>query len=146
MKLYIAGPMTGLPDFNYPAFDAAAVDLAAAGYAVENPAHFEDFEVLTPKPDPQQGEEALYGWYLRAGLSKLVLCDAVALLPGWQFSNGARLECEVARKAGMHVHRLDQWLTAAPLWLEPREASPESMAEVSRKLKHIAQMKRDHRG
>lgn len=37
-RLYLAGPMTGLPDFNYPAFHAAAAAWRAAGWTVANPA------------------------------------------------------------------------------------------------------------
>ena len=35
-RIYIAGPMTGLPDFNYPAFNAAAARMRALGFEVEN--------------------------------------------------------------------------------------------------------------
>ena len=37
MKLYIAGPMTGLVAFNFPAFEAARQDLEDAGFEVESP-------------------------------------------------------------------------------------------------------------
>lgn len=37
-RVYVAGPMTGIPDFNYPAFNAVADQLRAQGYEVENPA------------------------------------------------------------------------------------------------------------
>jgi hypothetical protein len=37
-RVYLAGPMTGLPEFNYPAFNAEAARLRALGYQVENPA------------------------------------------------------------------------------------------------------------
>lgn len=36
--LYIAGPMTGLPDYNYDAFHAAQAELHRAGFVVMNPA------------------------------------------------------------------------------------------------------------
>lgn len=37
-RIYIAGPMSGLPEFNYPAFNRAAAVLRAQGHHVENPA------------------------------------------------------------------------------------------------------------
>ena len=37
-RIYIAGPCTGYPDLNFPAFHAAAARLRAAGHHVENPA------------------------------------------------------------------------------------------------------------
>ena len=38
MIIYIAGPMTGRPDFNHPAFFNAALKIAANGHRVLNPA------------------------------------------------------------------------------------------------------------
>jgi hypothetical protein len=40
--LYIAGPMTGIPDSNYPAFNQAEIELRAAGYDVLNPVASEE--------------------------------------------------------------------------------------------------------
>lgn len=90
-RIYIAGPMTGLPEFNYPAFNAEAKRLRALGYEVENPAE-------NPAP-------ACKTWagYMRKALPQMLSCDAVALLPGWQSSKGARLEITVARELGMRV-------------------------------------------
>lgn len=98
-RLYIAGPMTGLPGCNYPAFFAAATQLRAAGYLVSNPA---DGGVLETWSD-----------YMRRGLRDLLGCDAVALLGGWATSRGARLEVKVATELGLDVALVDVWLDRA---------------------------------
>jgi hypothetical protein len=89
VRVYVAGPMSGLPDFNRPAFFAEADRLRAAGFAVENPA---------------AGPE-LPHWaaYMRRGLVQLLGCDAICLLPGWAASRGATLEWLVASALGMSV-------------------------------------------
>ncbi len=87
--LYIAGPMSGIPDFNYPAFRAEAERLRALGFEVENPAD-----------NPEQKDWASY---LRVALVQMLSCDLVALLPGWQQSRGACLEVHVAKALGMPV-------------------------------------------
>jgi hypothetical protein len=88
-RLYLAGPMTGLPAFNFPAFHAEAARLRAIGYHVENPA-----ENKAPPCDTWEG-------YMRLAVAQLVTCDAVALLPGWQDSRGARIEQRLALDLGM---------------------------------------------
>lgn len=87
MRVYICGPMTGLPGFNYPAFDAAEKRLRAQGYEVENPAN-----------NPQQD-----CWldYMRQAVAQLAECDAVYLLPGWRESRGAQVEYQLARGLGL---------------------------------------------
>jgi hypothetical protein len=91
-RIYIAGPMSGYPDCNFAAFHAAAQRLAAAGWAVFNPA--ENFGGRKDLP-----REA----YLRLDLAMLTQCDALALLPGWEESRGAKLEYLVARELGCEV-------------------------------------------
>ena len=94
-RLYVAGPMTGLTDFNYPAFNRAAALLRGLGYEVENPAE----------------NDACGSWavYLRASLAQVVRCDGLALLPGWEASRGARLEVHVADALGMEIASVDSW-------------------------------------
>lgn len=70
-RLYICGPMTGLPDKNVPAFAQAQEDLIAARYTVYNPTVLES---IAPADAP-------YSWFLRAALQMLLQSDAVALLP-----------------------------------------------------------------
>lgn len=91
MRIYIAGPMTGLPNFNYPAFNACAARLRARGLQVENPAE-----------TPPSACASWVGW-MRLTLAQLLRCDAVHMLPGWQLSRGARIEHDLARGLGLHV-------------------------------------------
>lgn len=94
--VYIAGPMTGIPEFNYPLFNATAKALRAAGVEVRNPAE-------------NDGGSAGESWefYMRLALRSLLECDEIVLLPGWRDSRGARLEEAVARELGMRVREFD---------------------------------------
>lgn len=64
-RVYVAGPMTGLKDFNYPAFNAAADALRALGYQVENPA---DHGIV---------EGAVWADYMAYDLTRLGLCGTL---------------------------------------------------------------------
>lgn len=90
-RLYLAGPMTGFEDFNFPAFNAMAAELRARGYVVENPA---EHGVV---------EDADWADYMAYDLTRLGLCGQVAVLPGWENSKGARLEVHIARALGMKI-------------------------------------------
>lgn len=91
MRVYIAGPMSGLPDLNFPAFHAEAARLRAIGFDVVNPAEI--------NVDPSAGWAAC----MRADIVQLVTCHAIALLPGWEKSRGAALEWQIAKALGMRV-------------------------------------------
>lgn len=89
MRVYIAGPMTGMPDYNYPAFNRAATDLLSFGHEPVNPA--------------RRGVVEGWSWsdYLRPAIRDLTTCDGVVLLPGWEASRGATLEAHIATALGI---------------------------------------------
>lgn len=89
MKVYIAGPMTGLPHFNRAAFLQAALNLS-----------FEKHVPLNPAILPDGLTEADY---MAVGITMLQRADAIYLLTGWQFSAGARAEHALALKLGLEV-------------------------------------------
>jgi hypothetical protein len=109
-RIYIAGPMTGVPEFNHPAFRAAAKLLRGRGYVVENPA--ENFGGETGHP---------YADYMRAAVLQVLSVDAMALLPGWKNSNGARMEVAIGRALGLGFFDAQ---TCEPLTLPTEASSP----------------------
>ncbi|WP_329602547.1 DUF4406 domain-containing protein [Pseudomonas putida] len=90
-RVYIAGPMTGLPEFNFPAFHAMAATMRAEGWHVENPA------------EHGHVDGAEWADYLRFDIARLSTCEAMMLLPGWSRSRGARLEVHIAKEIGMRM-------------------------------------------
>jgi hypothetical protein len=88
--------MTGIPDNNFPAFNATAQRLRDAGHDVISPRR-----IQTPN-----GANA-WADYLRADLREMLTCDTVALLPGWEASAEAHLELHVAHRLGIRVVAVD---------------------------------------
>ncbi len=111
---YIAGPMSNLPQFNFPAFDSVASELRDQGFTVVSPAEEDGESVREACFASETGaREDLpptfdYGATLGRDVS-IVLShvDAVCLLPGWQASSGACTEAYSAMRAGKPVHAWD---------------------------------------
>lgn len=94
MIIYVAGPMTGLPDFNYPAFIEAGKMLEAEGHTVLNPVNSE-------KENTGEYQQQSWDWYLRRAIKLLCDAEAIYLLPNWQNSKGATLEVYIADQLGI---------------------------------------------
>ncbi|MFX3547682.1 DUF4406 domain-containing protein [Ralstonia mannitolilytica] len=95
-RIYIAGPMTGLPELNFPAFHTMAAHLRSLGHHVVNPAEI--------NADPSAG----WTECMRADIRELVSCTAICLLPGWEKSRGASLEHHIAQSLGFEVMTLEE--------------------------------------
>lgn len=100
--IYIAGPMTGYEDFNYPAFNAAAHDLYALGHDVLNPVDLEHLNVT--------GKPQTWKWYIRHAIGMVARADGIALLPGWEQSKGAVLEHAIGVALDLDIRPLKEWL------------------------------------
>lgn len=105
--LYLSGPMTGLPDFNAPAFNDAAQKLRSFGYTVFNPVE---------NGVPPDAEWAVH---LRADIAALMQCAHMAVLPGHENSRGARLEIHIAKALGMSVYPLQPLLEISRAYGHP---------------------------
>lgn len=106
MKVYLAGPMTGYPQFNIPAFDAAAAVLRERGLLVVNPAELDSPEVRAAALASRTGDPAdlvntgeTWGDMLARDVKAIADdgIEAIYVLPGWGKSRGARLETFVGR-------------------------------------------------
>jgi len=109
-KIYLAGPMSGLPQFNFPAFFAAADQLRAAGFEVVSPAEIdneEDKGAALRSPDGQlvkhtDGVAKTWGDFLARDVKLLADTgiQGIVFLPNWQNSKGAKLEAFVGLLQG----------------------------------------------
>lgn len=103
MRLYIAGPMRHIDQFNFPAFDRAAAHLRALGYEVVSPAEMDRADL----PDFDETKNDLSNFdvahALRRDFRVILEQDGIVLLPGWEASTGARAERFVAETTGRWV-------------------------------------------
>lgn len=88
LKVYISGPMTGLPGNNYSAFHKVADQLLKQGFHVFNPA--------SNKADDWQG-------FMRESLKQIAEVDVIYMLPGWSNSKGAKIEHQLAKDLGLLI-------------------------------------------
>lgn len=104
MRVYLAGPMRKIKNFNAPLFNKVARLLRERELEVVNPVEMDKEHFgLDPMalPEDTNWDVAPAGFNLRAcaleDVRALVRCDAIFLLPGWQYSTGALAELAVAR-------------------------------------------------
>lgn len=100
MRFYIAGPMSGQPEYNYPLFAKAAKELRDL-----------DHEVIAPPEIAPLREGASYNDYFLADLHEMVKYEAIVLLPAWSTSKGTLQELDLAiflgKKVYMYCHHSD---------------------------------------
>lgn len=100
-KWYLAGPMTGLPEYNFPQFAAAKRDLEECGFDILSPHEIDHGET------PETRGSLHYTEYLRAGFKMLLECRGIIMLPNWTKSRGAVAEFNLAVSLDMPVMQYD---------------------------------------
>lgn len=98
MKLYLSGPMTGLPDHNREAFNKREGMLKRRGYDVVNPARTD------------LGPNATWLDYMRVAMRQISEANGIAQLGDWQTSPGALLEASWAASLGMPIATVPEWI------------------------------------
>jgi hypothetical protein len=120
-RIYIAGPMSGLPDENRPEFHAYDQLLREYGHVVLNPA------TLPPGLTEDQ--------YMDICLAMLRASDEVHLLPGWEQSAGAQVEYHYARKRGLYTEEVAHLLPLAK-----KKQRLQALADKARQEKSLAKL------
>lgn len=98
---YLAGPMSGYPDFNYPFFDSIATSLRNSGHTILSPSGLDN-----GVPPESYNRTQSYKYYIYQSLMLLKEADAIILLPDWYYSKGARIELDIAIATEMPVYNL----------------------------------------
>lgn len=100
-RIYVAGPMTGVAQWNRPQFGQAAKVLRAKGWTVENPVEIADAfgnqNAIVTMP-------GLLDTVIEEELAALAKCEAIYLLQGWERSEGTRRELMLALDRGMAIY------------------------------------------
>jgi hypothetical protein len=110
--IYLAGPMSGKPQFNFPAFDEAEQDLHTMGIICVSPARLASREERLKSLSSPDGLPDAFGldynedWklWLSRDLRIVMEVQAIVCLPGWQYSKGARLETYVGSQLGKQLY------------------------------------------
>ena len=90
--IYIAGPMSGIKDFNRPLFNMVSAELTEQGHSVLNPATLPDC--------------LSQGQYMQICLPMVAVAHELVMLPGWEQSEGAYIEFLLAKKSGKTIRDL----------------------------------------
>ncbi|UIW13283.1 nucleoside deoxyribosyltransferase [Arthrobacter phage Crewmate] len=114
MRLYLAGPMTGYPRWNFDAFLAGASALRRAGFDVLCPAEADLAEGFDPDAPAHHFTREHLLAALRRDAEMVLSSDGVALLDGWRHSKGALAERALARAAGLPARPVALWLADGP--------------------------------
>jgi len=109
-RIYVAGPMRGIRHFNFPAFDAASLDLMIAGWTVISPADLDrqiGFDETAFAADYDWIDLGKIGFSIDDAIdrdvSAIKTCDAIYMLNGWEKSKGATAEKAIAEWRGIEV-------------------------------------------
>jgi hypothetical protein len=109
-KIYVAGPMTGIPGYNFDSFDRNAQFLADGGWDPISPADLDRQAGHNPN-DPEWFERLFTAEDYHAAMVRdyraLTECSAIAFIPGWEKSKGAALERAFANRLKLDMYRVD---------------------------------------
>ena len=101
--IYISGKMTGVPNYR-EIFEKHENALKTLGNEVFNPVYLSDYIIAKNHIDADKAfDENIRGLFLKEDIAALLKCDKIYMIPGWETSEGAKLERLVAEKCGIEI-------------------------------------------
>ena len=109
--IYVAGPMRGYDNYNYPAFDRCARVLENQGWNVINPAEL-DRNAGKPSSDSHEFDPVNNyddHEYMRDALRRDMVaiceeCTAIYMMTEFETSRGAKAEWHLAKALGLDIY------------------------------------------
>ena len=115
---YLAGRMTGVDGYNYDEFNSVAKLLRGRGFRLNNPAEHFGGDASLPRSA-----------YIRQAVLTVLASDYVICLPGWETSQGASLEVDIAVELGCPIYEFDpvtQSIAQVMVTTRPARKAPEA--------------------
>src|ERR1019366_8835019 len=109
MTVYLAGKMRGVEKFNFPRFEAAAKDLESKGWTVLSP-HRMDLEIGFDPSKTLESQNFHIEDCVRRDVEAIIKSHAMALLPQWANSVGAKCEYHLARWLNKDVYQYPEMI------------------------------------
>lgn len=107
MRLYISGPMRGIPEFNRPKFDEVAKRIRRSGHTAISPLEIDTAVAMDDWGCRAVPEDVARHTIMRDLVLIAYDVDGIVVLPGWKDSRGAKAEVELARCFGLHI--FNEW-------------------------------------
>ena len=98
-KVFLSGPMTGYPGYNFQRFNLVEKQLTDAGIECVNPVHI----CKKYKEEHVLADKAVFDRMIAEEQEAERKCDVILLLDGWQMSKGVRLELKIALEMDMQI-------------------------------------------
>lgn len=107
IRLYVAGPMSGIKEHNFPAFRLAAKTLRSMGHEVVSPVEMDEEGGFDSKSAPNVAPGSKqWAQFLARDIRVVLDVEGIVVIDGWERSRGAALEVHVARELGKQILRI----------------------------------------
>ena len=103
-RIYIAGPMRGIPELNFPEFYRIEALWRERGWDVVNPAQMDKDHGYVPTKQQVKFDDLSIEQAMERDLPAVASCDAIAMMTGWEKSQGANIELRHAKELGKEVY------------------------------------------